>query len=136
MDGSASRAASTCCGDTACPQGTLRLMASRPRDTAMERQRWPNLPASTTSTFSPGVNKPYTAAVMAPVPEQESGSTGPCVPKRTRSFSCTRPMTALNALLRWWIMSRARVRRTRSGRGVGPGVSRRILLSMEKLREV
>ena len=128
--GSAAKASATSCGSTALPQGTLTVTTSSPRETAISRQRWPNLPPSTTSTFSPGANRLYTAAVMAPVPEEVRGSTVPAVPKRVRKPSCTRPIMAINSLLRWWIMSLARARRTLSGRGVGPGVSKRGLLNM------
>ena len=81
-------------------------------------------------TLSPGEKRLDTAAAMAPEPEQDKDSTGCSVPNSTRRPFCTRAMISLKAGLRWWIMSRAMARRTSSGMGVGPGVSRRILFSM------
>ena len=67
-------------GVTACPQATSISTTLSPRTAAILDQRSPNLPPFTTMTVSPGRNRPCTAAVMAPVPEQESGSTGCSVP--------------------------------------------------------
>ena len=57
MSGSASRAAATSSALTACPQGADSTVHSRPRERAISTQRSPNLPASATSTFSPGANR-------------------------------------------------------------------------------
>ena len=74
---------------TASPQFFTISTTFRPWLLAIWPQRSPNLPALTVMTVSPGLKRLYTAAVMAPLPEQARGMTGSVVPKRSFSFSST-----------------------------------------------
>jgi len=68
---------------------------------AISAQRWPNFPAATTATRSPGENRLATAASIPPVPEVVRTATGPAV-RKTRCRPCwTRSKLAVKSAPRW-----------------------------------
>ena len=99
----------------------------------MFRQRSPNLPPTTQSALSPRFIVLTTAASMASVPEPVSISTGCLVWNSQRSPSAASVKMRAKSAVRWWTMGRAIASITRSGTGVGPGVSRYCLIAMATL---
>ncbi len=95
----------------------------------MPSQRSPNFPAFRTATVSPG-EATFTSAASSPaLPLAVRVSTGWRVPKSRMSPAVARASTVWNSEVRWCNAGRARISRTDSGRGVGPGVYRRSSLT-------
>src|SRR5207245_1545071 len=92
-------------------------------------QRSPNLPASTTTAVSPLRRKFTNAPSIAPVPLAAYCTTSCLVWKSHCSPSRTRLKTCSNSAERWWTIGCAMRSESRSGTGVGPGVSRRIFFT-------